>query len=113
RELAGRCTQLLEDVYGGRCVAPPNGALEVRHLMVVEVPNRERVQVALAAEGIATGVHYPVPLHRQPAFAPFADGPLPVTEAAADRVLSLPLFPELHDHDVARIADAVRRAVAG
>ena len=41
------------------------------------------------------------------------DGPLPVTEAAADRVLSLPLFPELHDHDVARIADAVRRAVAG
>jgi len=78
----------------------------VYHLFVVEVDARDRVQELLAARGIATGLHYPVPLHLQPAYGHlgYTDGAFPVAERRAERLLSLPMFPELTDVEVETVA---------
>jgi len=64
----------------------------------------------LQANGIAAGIHYPIPLHRQPAYAPlgYASTSLPETERAAREVLSLPMYPELTETQLQHIADSVR-----
>jgi dTDP-4-amino-4,6-dideoxygalactose transaminase len=79
----------------------------VHHLAVVQVPDRAKATAALDAAGVGWGVHYPVPCHRQPAFAEFADGPLPVAERAADHILSLPMFPALTTAQVQRVCDVL------
>ena len=70
---------------------------------------------ALQARGIPTAVHYPKPLHLQPAYAQGAPyiGSLPRAEAAAQRVLSLPMSADLADDEQRRVADALRAALAG
>lgn len=85
----------------------------VYHLAVVRVPDRPQVERQLAAMGIQTGVHYPVPCHRQSPYLRFSAGRLPVAEAAAEEILSLPIFPHMTDGQVVRVCDAVREAMAG
>jgi dTDP-4-amino-4,6-dideoxygalactose transaminase len=85
----------------------------VYHLAVVRVPDRAHVERQLAARGIRTGIHYPVPCHRQPPYLRFAAGRLPVAEATASEILSLPIFPHMTDGQVTRVCDAVREAVRG
>jgi len=81
----------------------------------VLMPPREREQVraALAERGVQTGLHYPIPLHRQPAFAhlEIGEGAYPEAERAAAEVLSLPMYPHLTRAQVAYVADALRRAL--
>jgi dTDP-4-amino-4,6-dideoxygalactose transaminase len=90
-------------------VLPADGPDHVAHLAVVVTDERDRLVAHLAEHGVRTDVHYPVPDHRQPAIAAeHADVHLPVTERLAARVLSLPLFPELTDDEVARVAAALR-----
>lgn len=86
------------------------GAKHVYHLYVVTTSERDKLQRRLAAVNIATGIHYPVPLHLQPAFRHlgYRIGDLPHAEAAARRILSLPMFPELTRHQIARITGSVR-----
>lgn len=87
-------------------------AESVHHLAVVEVTDRPAVTAALSAAGIGWGVHYPVPCHRQPAFAEFAEpaaGALPVTERAAGRILSLPLSPTMSTAEVDRVCTILSR----
>jgi dTDP-4-amino-4,6-dideoxygalactose transaminase len=79
----------------------------VHHLAVVQVADRAAVTAALDAARIGWAVHYPVPCHLQPAFAEFAAEPLPAVEAAARRVLSLPISPTLAPADVDRICDVL------
>jgi dTDP-4-amino-4,6-dideoxygalactose transaminase len=76
----------------------------VYHLAVVQVPDRAATARALDAAGIGWGIHYPVPCHLQPAFARYALEPLPVAEAAADHILSLPLSPTLTNEQVERVS---------
>jgi dTDP-4-amino-4,6-dideoxygalactose transaminase len=83
------------------------GSQGVYHLAVARVRDRARVQRQLSAMGIETGIHYPIPAHRQLPYQRFADRPLPVSEAAAEQVLSLPMFPHLRDDQVARVCDAL------
>ena len=85
-------------------------ARAVHHLFVVRHPRRDALAEALRSRGIATLVHYPIPLHLQPAFAVLGGRPgdLPVAERAAREVLSLPLHPELTDAQVRAVAAAVR-----
>jgi dTDP-4-amino-4,6-dideoxygalactose transaminase len=90
-------------------VAP--SANSVHHLNVVQVPNRDEVVRHLAEHGVQTGIHYPVPCHAQPPYAKFDPGELPVVEAAAPRILSLPLSPHLPGDDVDRTCDLVLEAV--
>ena len=82
----------------------------------IEVEEREAIAKALAAAGVPTAVHYPVPMHRQPVFAggrfPSRSGPLPCAEHASRHVLSLPLHPYLGRADLLRITRAVEDALA-
>jgi dTDP-4-amino-4,6-dideoxygalactose transaminase len=72
-------------------------AVAVYHQYVVRLDDRDGARGALAERGIEAGVHYPVPLHRQPALAGLTDGEFPAAETLAREVLSLPVFPELTD----------------
>jgi dTDP-4-amino-4,6-dideoxygalactose transaminase len=89
------------------------GSRGAHHLAVVRVRDREQVRSRLAERGIGTGIHYPTPIHRMGPFAGWATHDLPVAEAAAGEILSLPVYPGLSEHDIDRVADEVNRAVAG
>jgi dTDP-4-amino-4,6-dideoxygalactose transaminase len=82
----------------------------VWHLFVCQVPDRVSLQQSLREAGIESGVHYPLPLHLQPAFRHLniPAGSLPLSEYAADRVLSLPMFPDLTPNQVSYVAEMVR-----
>jgi dTDP-4-amino-4,6-dideoxygalactose transaminase len=90
---------------GFKTIEPNPDGEGVYHLYVVEVSNRDAVQAALDARGIASGIHYPVPLHRQPALRRWARGALPHTERIVPRILSLPLCPYLSDDELDRIVE--------
>ncbi len=81
----------------------------VHHLFVVRHPRREALMAALRERGIGTLIHYPIPLHLQPAFASLGGKPgeLPVVEKAAGEILSLPLYPELTDGQAETVVGAV------
>ena len=91
----------------------PSWSRAIYHLYVIQVENREAVQAALAREGIGTGIHYPIPLHLQKAYANqgYRAGDFPVTEMAAERILSLPMFPNLSEVDQARVVETLIRIV--
>lgn len=99
---------------GAGPVRPPArrpGCTHVFHQYVVRVPDRADAQALLHAQGISTAVHYPVPVHLQPAYAgrtPLGRRGCPVTEELASQIMSLPMFPELADDQVARVCDALR-----
>ena len=79
-------------------------AEHVWHVYPVRTPNRDQLRATLAAQGIATGMHYPVPLHEQPVLARlgYRRGAFPVSEAWSREVLSLPMFAELEPHEIER-----------
>ena len=85
-------------------------ARHVYHVYAVQCDKRDELQSRLAARSIQTGVHYPIPIHLQPAYAAlgYKAGDLPVTERLSERVLSLPLFAELTDAQQVTVAAAIR-----
>ena len=82
----------------------------VYHVYVVRVPEREVWRARLQSLGIQTGVHYPIPVHLQPAYRNlgYRAGDFPVAEALAAEVLSLPMFPELTDEQIKEVAAPLR-----
>jgi dTDP-4-amino-4,6-dideoxygalactose transaminase len=103
------------DAYAARLkghVATPAASDDVEHiyhLYVIETPEREALERRLRARQIQIGIHYPVPAHLQEACAPLGHkaGDFPVTEAAAPRILSLPMFAELSEAQIDYVCDAV------
>jgi len=100
-------------LQGARGVAAPRereGCRSAWHLYTVKAAERDALQARLRAEGIATAVHYPRPIHLQPAMAAAAGKPgdLPVSERLSREVLSLPLYPELPLETVERIGSLLR-----
>jgi dTDP-4-amino-4,6-dideoxygalactose transaminase len=99
----------------GTSLKPPvrrDGVGHVYHLYVLRVPDRADMQARLRAAGVGTGIHYPSPVHAQPAYrGRVALGPsgCRATEIAAEHVLSLPMYPELTDAQVAQVCEALRR----
>lgn len=89
------------------------GATHVYHVHAVRVPRRESVRAALAEAGVQTGVHYPIPVHLQPAYQDlgYARHDFPVAERLADEVLSIPIFPELTGEQIETIAAVIRASV--
>ena len=83
----------------------------IYHLYVINAKHRDRLQKHLWSLGIETGIHYPVPIHLQPAYAHlgYKKGDFPVTELAAKTILSLPMFPELTDTEINYIAATIRK----
>lgn len=96
REAAATYHSLLADV-GVQRPSPGKGHDHVWHVYAVRVEERDRVRSALGEAGVATGIHYPIPVHLQPAYSDlgYGVGDFPVSEAVAAETLSLPLFPEL------------------
>ncbi len=92
---------------GFKTIEAATGITSSYHLYPVEVSNRDAVMKALADAKISSGIHYPVPLHLQPALKDKVSGrgSLPVTERVAERVVSLPIYPELTETQIARVAD--------
>ena len=87
-------------------------ARAVFHLFVVRHPRRDALAAALRERGVGTLIHYPIPLHLQPAFAALGGKPgdHPVAERATAEILSLPLYPELTDEQARVVVEAVRDA---
>lgn len=84
-------------------------AESVYHLYVVRVENRDKMQAYLSNLGISTVIHYPIPIHLQPAYADlgYQRGDFPITEQYADQILSLPMYPELSPEMVKYVAEAI------
>jgi dTDP-4-amino-4,6-dideoxygalactose transaminase len=106
-----------ERLAGLPLTLPPHdedGMRSVYHLFAVELEDRDAVRAALRDDGIAAGVHYPTPAHLQPGWAHLGqgEGAFPAAERAARRVLTLPMFPGIEDHEIDRVADAVRDALS-
>jgi len=117
RAHAARYSELLGPVEGMDLALPREMpyAHHVYHLYVVQLAARDPVQRLLSEAGIQTGIHYPVPIHLQPAYASlgYKAGDFPETERQAGRVLSLPMFPEMTDEQLAYVAETIRRISAG
>lgn len=94
-------------------VANSTSAWSIYAILLRDHATRDRVQAALRADGVPTAIYYPRPLHRQPAYSAQHDGaPLPVSENLAERILALPIHPDLTDDAVDRICDAVLAAAS-
>ena len=96
-------------------VAETPGSQPVYHLFVVRVPQRDRVRAFLQSRGVATGLHYPLPLHQQVAYRHLhlAGGAFPVTEQAAGEILSLPMYPEMQADQVDYVSATIMEFFVG
>ncbi|MCT9819000.1 DegT/DnrJ/EryC1/StrS family aminotransferase [Microbacterium sp. W1N] len=115
RTAATRYEALLDGIDGVRLPTSRPGNTDVWHLYVVRVDERDRVLAALADAGIGAGIHYPTIVPQTQAYAGLGHraGEFPVAEAAATRILSLPMFPHLTEAQQARVAAALAEAVRG
>jgi dTDP-4-amino-4,6-dideoxygalactose transaminase len=116
RERAAIYDQLLSDVDGVQLPVTAEGATHVYHLYAVQVrEHRDRVLERMKEQGVGAGIHYPIPVHEQPAYRHLGVAPdaLPLTHRVAGQVLSLPLYPELTADQCRLVATALREAVGG
>jgi dTDP-4-amino-4,6-dideoxygalactose transaminase len=116
-EARRRAAATYDRLLAGSGVPTPEAmdhARHVYHIYAVRTTKRAAWQEQLAALGIQTGIHYPIPVHLLPAFADlgYQAGQFPHSERAAGEVLSLPMFPELTDGQCEEVCRALR-ALAG
>jgi dTDP-4-amino-4,6-dideoxygalactose transaminase len=109
RAAAQRYREMLAGVEGLVIPFDPPYSKSIHHLYVVRVNNREQVMKELGDAGIGTGIHYPVPLHQQKAYAHlgYKRGDFPVTDKIAPEILSLPMFPNLSAEQQSRVVNAI------
>ncbi len=110
RQVAAWYREALVEVSEVRVPVEAANTTHVWHLFVIQAQRRDTLQAHLNAQGVGTGLHYPVPLHLQNAYRHLGlgRGAFPVTERAAERILSLPMFPELSHQQVEHVADLIR-----
>lgn len=103
-------TEQLQDIVNTVPIIKPWGS-HVFCYYVVQVQERDQFRLALEREGIGTNIHYPTPIHLQPACAKYGytRGMLPVTETLASRIVSLPMYPELTEEQVQLVINAVKK----
>jgi dTDP-4-amino-4,6-dideoxygalactose transaminase len=120
RKVAKKYYELLKDVESLILPKEMDYAKHVYHLFVVQVKSsdnnqrtvvRDELQKFLGENGIATGLHYPIPLHLQPCFSHlgYKRGDFPVTEALAEQGLSLPMYPEMTDEQIEYVCDKIKK----
>jgi dTDP-4-amino-4,6-dideoxygalactose transaminase len=107
--------ELLEGIKGLAIPTEAEFAKSVYHLYVIHVDQRDALQKYLSDKGVATGLHYPLPLHLQAAYKSlgYKSGAFPVAEDSASRLLSLPMFPEMTQEQIQYIADSVKAFMIG
>ncbi|HKT47030.1 MAG TPA: DegT/DnrJ/EryC1/StrS family aminotransferase [Candidatus Acidoferrales bacterium] len=110
-EVAKIYSELLSSLPGITLPHTEQSSRHVFHLYVIQVEDRAALQKHLAAVGIGTGIHYPIPLHLQEAYRHlgYAVGDFPVTESVASRILSLPMYPQLATTQIERVANEIGR----
>lgn len=114
RQHADHYRQLLRDREGVILPHEPSWSKAVYHLFVIRVGDREQLKHHLEAAGIGVGIHYPIPLHLQKAYAAchYKKGDFPVTERVASEILSLPMFPGLTEPMQLRIVEQTAECVS-
>jgi dTDP-4-amino-4,6-dideoxygalactose transaminase len=105
-EILADCPEVITPKVSSDC-------LPVYHLYIIQVEQRDKIAAALNEDGIATGLHYPIPLHLQEAYRgmALAEGTFPVTERVARRLLSLPMYPELSRNQIEYVCDRLKNAI--
>lgn len=113
RKHAARYSSLLEGISSVRTPVEARDCKAVYHIFAIETDRRDEIQHYLRSQRIETGIHYPIPLHLQPAYSylRLGRGSFPVAERLAERVLSLPIFPEMSDTQIERVSGAIRTAI--
>ena len=113
RNHAKQYDTLLAAIPGVTLTVEADHGRSVYHLYVIRVNDRDALQKFLGDRGIATGLHYPLPLHLQKAYAHFGykKGDFPVTESAAAQLLSLPMFPELTCEQIEYVAQSIKEFI--
>ncbi|MBI5190005.1 MAG: DegT/DnrJ/EryC1/StrS family aminotransferase [Nitrospirae bacterium] len=113
RERAALYNARLSEISGITTPSEPTGYFHVYHQYTILSEKRDQIMKALADAGIASAVYYPVPLHLQKCYAGlgYKKGDFPVTERMAERVLSLPMYPELPVEDVYMICDIIKSCI--
>ena len=111
RRHARHYDQLLDGIGPIERPVEMRGRRHVYHVYAIRSRDRTMLQESLAAQGIQTGLHYPIPVHLQPAYADlgYRRGDFPVSELAAQQVLSLPMYPELTPAQIDTVAEAIKR----
>ena len=116
RAAASRYRNLLQDLGEEQAKLPyePDGTKSVYHLFVVRVENRDGLIKHLASAGIGSGIHYPIPLHLQNAYAAlgYKSGDFPVAEKIAAEIVSLPMYPHLRGDQQSRIVSELTTFVS-
>lgn len=102
---------LLKDAEGIRTPYCAEESSHVYHLYVIQHPSRDRLMSYLREQGVFTGLHYPTPVHLQPCYEHLGmhAGSLPISEAAASRVISLPMFAEITQEQIEYVCDQIKR----
>jgi dTDP-4-amino-4,6-dideoxygalactose transaminase len=111
RQNARYYDELLLKIPGVTIPGEGNGVVPVYHLYVILVDDRDRLQKFLNEKGVGSGLHYPIPLHLQKAYANqgYTKGDFPVTESVAERLLSLPMFPELTKKQIEYVVACIQQ----
>ncbi len=112
-EARRRHARAYNELLAGADVVTPYEAPNVRHvyhLYVIRVRRRDAMLAHLKSQGIDAGIHYPLPIHRQPAYLKqgYGEVSLPITEQVADEIISLPMYPELTREQIEYVAHAVK-----
>ena len=110
RRNAALYTERLQNIPGITLPVEADYAESVYHLYVILADNRDGLQEFLSEKGIATGLHYPLPLHLQKAYAHlgYKKGDFPVAEHTAERLLSLPMYPELTEQQIEYVCTSIK-----
>ena len=105
--------ELLENAEGIRTPYAAEESSHAYHLYVVQHSQRDQLMGYLREQGVATGLHYPTPVHLQPCYEHLGlrSGAFPVTEALASRVISLPMFAEITAEQIRYVCDQVKTFV--
>lgn len=113
RRAAQRYGELLRDIPGIMLPVEADYARHIFHVYAIRVDNRDAVLKRMTDQGIGVGIHYPVPVHLQNAYAKLGhkSGDFPVSEACGNSFLSLPMYPELNDSQIEAVATALRASL--
>ncbi len=111
---ASHYNEILGGIDGVKTPFEPEWSKAVYHLYIIRIKSRERLQAFLSENGIATGLHYPIPLHLQKAYANlgYKEGDFPVSEALASEILSLPMYPQLTYDQQIRVGEKIEEFVS-
>lgn len=109
REIAAMYTKGLEGIVKTPTVL--DGVEPIYHLYVIEVEKREKLQEFLKEKGVTTLIHYPIPIHLQPAYAElgYKKGDFPLTDRSSERILSLPMYAELSNEEIKYITNSIKQ----